>query len=67
MGVSIGIIGRFISHFISGIVFFASFAPEGMNPALYSAIYNGSYLIVEFIITVIIIYFLLKRKILTIL
>ncbi|MEM2228115.1 MAG: energy-coupled thiamine transporter ThiT [Candidatus Bathyarchaeia archaeon] len=67
IGVSIGIIGRFISHFISGIVFFASFAPEGMNPALYSAIYNGSYLIVEFIITVIIIYFLLKRKILTIL
>ncbi|MEM2630386.1 MAG: energy-coupled thiamine transporter ThiT [Candidatus Bathyarchaeia archaeon] len=45
------------------MVFFASFAPEGMNPALYSAIYNGSYLIVEFIITVIIIYFLLKRKI----
>lgn len=66
IGVSIGIIGRFISHFISGVIFFSSFAPEGMNPILYSAMYNGSYLIVEFLASSIIVYFLLKRKILTI-
>ena len=63
IGVSIGIISRFISHFISGIIFFASFAPKGMNPALYSALYNGSYLSIEFIITVTIVYFILKRRI----
>ncbi len=63
IGVSIGIISRFISHFISGIIFFASFAPKGMNPTLYSALYNGSYLSVEFIITVTIVYFILKRRV----
>jgi thiamine transporter len=66
IGVSIGIISRFISHFISGIIFFASFAPKGMNPALYSALYNGSYLSIEFIITVAIVYFILKRRIVTV-
>lgn len=60
-GVGIGMIGRFFSHFISGIVFFASYAPPGMNAALYSAIYNGSYMLVEFIFSAIIIYILVKR------
>lgn len=60
-GVGIGMVGRFFSHFISGIVFFASYAPPGMNAALYSAIYNGSYMLVEFIFSAIIIYILVKR------
>ncbi|WP_370830460.1 energy-coupled thiamine transporter ThiT [Clostridium sp.] len=28
------------SYFVSGVVFFAQFAPEGMNPYLYSFLYN---------------------------
>ena len=62
LGVGAGMFGRFIAHFISGIIFFASFVPEGMNPVLYSAIYNGSYLLVEFIVSIIIIYILVRRK-----
>jgi len=61
LGVVVGIVGRFISHFISGIVFFATYAPAGMNPAVYSAIYNGSYLIVELVLSVIVMYILVKR------
>lgn len=34
--------GRFLCHFISGIVFFASYAPEGTSPVLYSLLVNGS-------------------------
>jgi thiamine transporter len=64
VGVGIGVIGRFICHFASGIMFFAMYAPEGMNPALYSAIYNGSYLIIEFIISSIIIYVLARKSLL---
>ena len=64
VGVAIGIIGRFLSHFVSGIVFFAMFAPEGMNPVFYSALYNGSYLSIEFIVSGIVIYGLIKRRIL---
>ncbi len=66
LGVGVAVAGRFISHFLSGIIFFASFAPEGLHPALYSAIYNGSYLSVEFIISGILIYGLIKRNILKI-
>jgi len=36
---------RFIPHFISGVVFFASNAPKGENVYLYSAIYQLSYLL----------------------
>lgn len=63
-GVGVGIAGRFVAHFLSGIIFFAEFAPEGMNPYLYSALYNGSYLTAEFAIGVILIYALFRRGIL---
>lgn len=65
LGVVAGILGRFVSHFISGIVFFATYAPAGMNPALYSAIYNGSYLIVELILSIIVMFVLVKRGVIT--
>ena len=51
IGVSVGIIGRFLCHFVSGIMFFAIYIPKGIDPMLYSAIYNGGYLIIEFIIS----------------
>ena len=60
-GVIVGILGRFICHFISGVIFFAMYVPEGMHPAVYSAIYNGSYLIVELISSIIVMYILVRR------
>ena len=62
-GVAIGIGGRFVCHFLSGVVFFAMYAPAGMNPAVYSAIYNGSYLIVELILSMIVMFMLVRRGI----
>jgi thiamine transporter len=62
-GVVVGIGGRFICHFLSGIIFFATYAPEGMAPVIYSAIYNGSYLIVELAFSIIVMYVLTKRGI----
>ena len=58
LGASLGIVLRMIAHTLTGAIFFASYAPEGQNPWIYSIIYNASYLVVEFIITVIIIYLL---------
>jgi len=66
IGVTVGIIGRFVSHFISGIIFWTIYAPEGMNPAIYSAAYNGSYLLVEFVISIYAIYLLRASKVLKI-
>lgn len=59
-GVFTGIAGRFICHTFSGVVAYASYAPEGQSPLLYSILYNGSYLLPEFFITVVLTALLLK-------
>lgn len=64
IGVTIGVAVRFIAHFLSGVIFFAEYAPPELGPYLYSAIYNGSYLIPELIISGAIIYALIKRGVL---
>jgi thiamine transporter len=62
IGVGVAITGRFVMHFISGVVFFAAFAPLGLSPVAYSAIYNASYLIPEMGISLFIVYLLDKSK-----
>lgn len=62
LGVGLGIAARFCSHFVSGVLFFASYAPAGMSPYEYSAIYNGSFLLAEFAITAVILVGLLRLK-----
>lgn len=46
-GTFLAIFGRFICHFISGVIFFGSFAPKGMSPAIYSLTLNGIFIAVE--------------------
>ena len=53
VGVIVGGAGRWFSHFLSGIVFFASYAPKGQSPVLYSAWYNGSYMLIEVIFSIV--------------
>jgi len=49
-GTALAFGGRFLCHFISGVVFFGSYAPEGMSPVWYSLVFNGSFLLTEFVI-----------------
>lgn len=60
-GVLLGSFARFLCHMLSGVVFFASYAPEGTNIWAYSAIYNGSFMTPNAILTVIVVYLLLPR------
>lgn len=55
LGYITGVFGRFVFSTLSGVIFFASYAPEGMNPWVYSGLYQGSYLGTEALITLIII------------
>jgi thiamine transporter len=64
-GVVVSMAGRFISHFISGVVFFGMYAPEGMSPVVYSAVYNGGYMLPELIISAVLIYLLVQRDVLS--
>lgn len=61
--VTIAIMGRCMMHVISGVIFFADYAPEGMNPLLYSTIYNGTFLGVELIITLILSFAILSSPV----
>ena len=66
VGVGVAMLGRFICHFISGVVFFGQYAWQGWNVIAYSAAYNATYLVPEFIVSAIIIFTLLKTKLLKI-
>ena len=56
--------GRFICHFISGAIFFASYAPEGMSPIIYSLTANATYMIPEAIICLVILKILPVQRLL---
>lgn len=53
IGYITGVIGRYIFHVISGYVFFASYAPSGTNPLVYTLAYNLTYILPELVITII--------------
>lgn len=56
IGYIAGVLGRYFFAFLSGLIFFASYAKgSGMSAPVYSLAYNGSYLITEAVITIIII------------
>lgn len=54
-GTFIGSLLRFIAHFLSGWIFFGSYAPEGQPAWLYSAVYNGTYMLPSMILSAIIV------------
>ncbi|MCT4585348.1 MAG: energy-coupled thiamine transporter ThiT [Peptostreptococcaceae bacterium] len=41
MGAFFGGVSRMFFHFLSGVIFFGQYAPEGMSPYLYSLMVNG--------------------------
>lgn len=54
-GTVFALLARFICHFISGIAFFASYAPKDMSPVLYSLTVNGIFIGAEGLICLVII------------
>ncbi len=53
VGAVIACLARFVCHFISGVVFFGEYA-NGQNVFLYSLIYNGSYILPDMIICLVV-------------
>ncbi|MFM1654767.1 energy-coupled thiamine transporter ThiT [Brevibacillus sp. B_LB10_24] len=52
---------RLLCHFTAGVVWFGSYAPEGMPVTTYSFLYNLSYILPEYIITGIVLTLLVKK------
>jgi len=62
LGATVAVLARFSCHFLSGVVFFASYAADyDLNPFLYSALYNVAYLAPSLGIAVVVVVVLLKR------
>jgi thiamine transporter len=68
-GVAVGIGGRFLAHFLSGLIFFAIYAPQvflglniGGNAYSYSALHNGSFMLPELVISLLVITVLVRRN-----
>ena len=54
---------RFLCHVFSGVVFFASYAPAGMDPLRYSLVFNATYLLPDFLICCLILKLLPVKRI----
>lgn len=54
-GVFIGSVLRYFCHVAAGIVFFGEYAPAGQPVAIYSLVYNGTYMLPSFIVSAIIV------------
>lgn len=54
ISVFMAILGRFICHLLAGVIFFGDTLPEGINVWYSSALYQATYLVPEFIISIII-------------
>ena len=52
-GIAVAMVARFVFHFLSGSILFATWAWEGWNPYAYSFCYNGLYMLPEMIFTMI--------------
>ncbi|WP_284037416.1 energy-coupled thiamine transporter ThiT [Neobacillus sp. 114] len=55
LGTFLGSLLRYICHVYSGIAFFGEYAPKGQPVAVYSLIYNGTYMLPNSIISAIIV------------
>ena len=60
LGATVAVLARFVCHFLSGVIYFSSYAPEGWNPYLYSAAYNAAYLAPSLGIAIVVTVVLLK-------
>jgi thiamine transporter len=58
--VALGTGARFFFHFLSGLIYFASYAPSWEAPWLYAVTYNLLYLVPEAIVTSLVLWPLLK-------
>ena len=56
--------GKFACHFISGVIFFASYAPEGTSPIIYSLTANAMLIVPEALICCVILKFLPVQRLL---
>ena len=62
VGASVVVFLRFCSHFLTGVYIWGQWAPDGMGKYLYSFLYNGGFLGVDFAILMVVLVLMLKSE-----
>lgn len=62
VGASFVVFLRFCSHFITGVYIWKQWAPEGMGKFVYSFLYNGGFLGVDFAILMVVLVLMLRSE-----
>ena len=61
IGIVTAVLLRFICHFITGVVIWGQWAPDGMGKYLYSFLYNGGFLSADFAICIVCAVLMLRK------
>lgn len=51
LGMALACIIRFACHFVTGVVIWGQWAPEGQSKFIYSLLYNGPYMLIECVLS----------------
>jgi thiamine transporter len=62
VGITLAVVLRFFCHFITGVAIWGQWAPEGMGKFLYSFLYNGSFLSVDFAICLVLAVLMMRES-----
>lgn len=62
IGIVSVVILRFLCHFITGVAIWGQWAPDGMGKYLYSFLYNGGFLSVDFLICIVCAVLMLRKQ-----
>ena len=62
LGMCLALLLRLCCHYITGVTIWSQWTPDGWSAWIYSAAYNGGYLIPDFAITLVVAIFMLKQK-----
>jgi len=60
-GLALGASARLLCHVLSGVIFFAAFAPEGINIWLYSTVYNATFMVPNLALAIVAVYIIWPR------
>ncbi len=62
LGASVTVFVRFLSHFITGVYIWGQWAPDGMGKYVYSFLYNGGFLALDFAILLAVLCLMLRSE-----
>jgi thiamine transporter len=62
IGMAVSVFLRFVCHYVTGVTIWSQWTPDGYSSYVYSLLYNGGYLLPDFIILIAVAVLMLRVK-----